>query len=64
MNHKKIVKFIKILPFLAVVLSLLNLIISIVSGKEFSTAIIIFICMVAIYTSISKKGKIRHRMPR
>ena len=62
MNYKKIVRYIKRLPIIAMVLSLLNLVISILSGKEFSTAIIIFVCMVAIYNSISKKDKIRHQM--
>lgn len=52
MSKKRIIKN---LPSVAVVLSLVNLIIAIVSEKEFSTAIIIFISMVAIYTSIRKK---------
>lgn len=47
MNGKENVKFIKILPMSAVVISFINLIITIVSGKDLSTAIIIFICMVA-----------------
>lgn len=54
MNGKEI-KFIKMLPSLAVVISLINLLITIVSGKDLSTAIIIFICMVAMMLATRKK---------
>ncbi|SHM89801.1 hypothetical protein SAMN02746066_03789 [Anaerosporobacter mobilis DSM 15930] len=54
MNGKEI-RFIKILPMLAVVISFINLIITIVSGKDLSTAIIIFICMVAMLLATRKK---------
>ena len=54
MNGKEI-KFIKMLPSLAVVISLINLLITIVSGKDLSTAIIIFICMVAMLLATRKK---------
>lgn len=55
MNGKENVRFIKMLPMLAVVISFINLIITIVSGKDLSTAIIIFICMVAMLLATRKK---------